>query len=1293
MKLKKTFPLILVLSVPLIANTLFNKNNIEKNVFKILSNKSSLTSTTHDDYVEPKPVKTVNIEYNDVKIFSNIGSFFTEDKFLKNHQGFAYDPRRFNVVLPNQVNSQLNYEINKVEDISQRSILKKVVSLKIADYASSWTDFKQKYPNLKFKFNFKPSFLTSESSMLLEERGLERQKVMNIFPIKKWVKSTPKEKESESKREILFNLDDIESSLGLPTLSLVNSLIPINNENKNNLAKLNSRLFLKLENNNLNLYLEQNANFEINSLFEKKSSPDDLNLEIYYKIFNYIASTYIQPISLTSEFVDKNEVNKINSNLESLKDLSINMTNQDTHADISNNTVKNKNEKTDSKYRNKTNKEYIESEVERIIKKAFTVESIDLWDRKYKQKMRYSIEFQPTSNRIKIFFKDINPDEEPYASRFYNNLLIPINLTFHPEFFQKEIQNRITITPSQILDPTTNELILDQPEVEIVKQDGQIKSQIFWYHNTVKVEFRAVDGTEQLLVENQPTEVYNNIYFKTLVDKRFLKNQDETTSAKSIEDIKKGLVWNVSVNQKEKSNPIDIKIGVKSINPNLSFKWKGWNPEADPSKPENYQQYKLVTPQIDSKPNPDYDKTINPSTGTRKEIIWVNSDSQVKNFYQDPYDKNDILNQTSALANFGYIAEASVVNSGANYLFNNNDPSGFGSIKSAVSDLNKSIGEIEINKYDDNFTNATKQTNTNQNSALEIFSLSRPGIYHYNIPIKDFVEQKNTFDPSKIQSENITPKIGSSLHKYLIINNKKDKYQSFLKIYGNINAKKKNKDKIPKIQSFWESPAGQHLKFFLIHNQLIKSSLDVEKYSYEEIVSLWNYYVSVVKQGTIVLPHGVSRIKSLSDIQFSSIKIKANTKQEAINLVKQEALKQIQKQTKNNNISLSDFEINDVESLKWSNFLDINNNNQQMSIRFVASPTSLLLSESSLNVLVLNSNNFASKANDLSQMNFKDITYNFSDYAKQQNNEDEKKRQEKFVNNFITQHISQTIRLHRQNDNDSAIQNADYEVYINKHKITQFIFNFDAKDQQQVDKEIKQFFEFIKSKDLAQLEIEIKSVETSFKLKGLNKYLITHRTDANKAPEAPEPFNWPEEDNSPIDKLNPEVQKYFDLLLLKIGDWIGDFSKWTFEQFEKTIINETIIKKLIEQAQKPIELNKDFIIRINDNLYNKKAIEDFFKSKGKLKITIQSISDPINREKVLINYRNIFLHNTLDGKAPEELTPDSNGKDPNNPSNNNSNNTQKSKVSKITLIVSILIFIISTVGIFGLFVRWKTRKM
>ncbi|MBY7705903.1 hypothetical protein JIY74_38430, partial [Vibrio harveyi] len=58
---------------------------------------------------------------------------------------------------------------------------------------------------------------------------------------------------------------------------------------------------------------------------------------------------------------------------------------------------------------------------------------------------------------------------------------IPINvkLSFHRIFFQKQIQNRITITPSIILDPKTNQLVTDQPEVEVIREKGQTTGQIF----------------------------------------------------------------------------------------------------------------------------------------------------------------------------------------------------------------------------------------------------------------------------------------------------------------------------------------------------------------------------------------------------------------------------------------------------------------------------------------------------------------------------------------------------------------------------------------------------------------------------------------------------------------------------------------------------------------------------------------------------------------------------------------------------------------------------------------------
>lgn len=1082
---------------------------------------------------------------------------------------------------------------------------------------------------------------------------------------------------------------------------------------------MSSNIFLKLENNNLNIYLEQDKLDFLQNLFISRDQEFKLVASYSWweyflnvNILNYLTSTVIEPISITSEFADKDEVNQINRNLSSLKE--IDMTNQDTHSDISNNTITNTNDETPTKYRGKTNRKYIEEQVKKLIKEKFTVNNVDLWTTKYSHKMKYDIEFQPTAQRVKIFFKDLNPETEPYADRFLNQIPINVKLSFHRIFFQKQIQNRITITPSLILDPKTNQLVTDQPEVEVIREKGQTTGQIFWYHNTVRLEFRAIDHTEQLLVDSKPTEVYNNVYVKTLVDKRFLKSEDNTTQAKSIDDIKKGLIWNVAVNQKAEKTPIDIKIGIRSISPNLSFKWKGWDPVQDPTKPEQYHQWKLTNNFKDEnkKDNLLYDPSIDKNTGTRKEIIWVSSPSRVNNFYQDPYDKNDNLNQVGKLANFGYIAEASVANSGASYMFDKNEPTDFNEIQSAVQDLNKSIGEIKLTKYSDNFTNPFSIPNTNQNSALQAFAVSQPGIYHYNIPIKDYVAQKDTFTPTKIQKENITSVEGSSLHKYLIINNSREKYQSFLQNYNQILNNNTSNKPIPRIQSFWSSPAGQHLKAFLLHNQLITDKDQLEplvkrdgdklvaiepKYSYEQIVSLWNYYVSSVKQGTIVLPHGVARTKPLFDIKFNSIKIAAENKIDAITQIKKEALDQIQKQTNNNSITVNDFEL--VETgINWNRFLDIKTDNQDVFVTFKANPTSVYLSDISLSVRVLNSTNFKGKINNLSEMNFSNLNFNFKDFVKK-NDETDQAQQERFVNNYITQHILKTINNHRQNNKETVKQNVDYEIYINDHKITQFTYTFGFENQQVIDNLVKEFFENVKTKHFTQLSIEIKSTETTFKLKGSNAYLITHSSNANIAPESPAPFNWPEEQNTPSNNSNPEILKYFDLLLSKLSDWIGDFSKWTIKDFEQEVINN-ITKQLTEQSKKPVELNKDFIILINDGIYSQRVIEDFFKSKGKLKITIQAIIEPINREKVLINSRDIFLHNTLDGKTPEQVTPttpdssDSNNNNENNsdnPSNQDKPNQGRKNTKTILAIVGGAIFAIG-LGFAGI-VRWRSRKL
>ncbi|VEU76248.1 Uncharacterised protein [Mycoplasmopsis columboralis] len=258
----------------------------------------------------------------------------------------------------------------------------------------------------------------------------------------------------------------------------------------------------------------------------------------------------------------------------------------------------------------------------------------------------------------------------------------------------------------------------------------------------------------------------------------------------------------------------------------MQGKWYAWNPEIDPKQRELIEPYlkkengEYLLDQNNNKiPNSKYDPLINPKTGTKEEILWVNYSKfnlpEDTRFLQDPRDKqgnfihiNDLgrptlLNGDLFDIELGFIAQGSVVGKGINVSSNSE-------IEQAKrffisSNLQDSTFDTNI----DNSTNTSSSGNKISISKNENDYFSSSGLWMYTI------RDKGNIDTYKL---------------FLI--GKNEPSALFSQVYSN-----------PSVIPFWSSYHGKNLAKFLLDNNYV-SEQKLSSLKYEEVINFWKIYVS-----------------------------------------------------------------------------------------------------------------------------------------------------------------------------------------------------------------------------------------------------------------------------------------------------------------------------------------------------------------------------------------------------------------------------------------------------------------
>jgi len=410
----------------------------------------------------------------------------------------------------------------------------------------------------------------------------------------------------------------------------------------------------------------------------------------------------------------------------------------------------------------------------------------------------YAYHDNPDYATLTFKFQDITRDYQQVVWTF--QVKIVLHLT--PVYWDKTLGSRLTINAGQLVDPNdpNGTMIPDKP---LTWNNKQV------YGTTANLVFNAaVDESETMKVNGNDVSVLNHKFTFAMTDKQdHTDDQGQLTNEYQIVLTKNDIAH------------YQIKYLIKQDTPVLSNQWFAWNPR------QNQTQKALISPTLaDGSTNLDYDREINPKTGTKTQIIWVKHQSE-NPFPLDPLNqKGETI--TDHHYDQGFLAEGSVSGMGVKQLFQD--------------DWIKTVSRQTVNN---DLIAMTNPINIKSDSSGHYWSAA--GIYHYTI-----TDQKAT-----------------TAHKYVIIGAPyQNHYPRFLDVLNNQNT----------AVNFWSTIHGYHLKDFLVTCKQLNST-QIQTLTFENVMSYWKEYVSDLNRNAIPpTPHPINYL-DLSKLNLDSIKMNLTT--------------------------------------------------------------------------------------------------------------------------------------------------------------------------------------------------------------------------------------------------------------------------------------------------------------------------------------------------------------------------------------------------------------------------------
>ncbi|WP_346350231.1 Mbov_0399 family ICE element protein [Spiroplasma endosymbiont of Calodromius spilotus] len=682
-------------------------------------------------------------------------------------------------------------------------------------------------------------------------------------------------------------------------------------------------------------------------------------------------------------------------------------------------------------------------------------------------KPNYALITENNNYYLKTSFNIFNHLTEQWENWVFKTKL---NFSLSAKYWKSKIQERILITPGKISDEKGIEMIND---VEEVINNGEGKENkynkgIIKYHTTTF--FQYIEPKENnndpdydiVKINGVNLNAVNGLYTYTFDDK-------EKVNKYEIEII-------------HRPNPkIDGDIGgnfkltilIETITPSLQLKLMGWGPKNIDYEKLTNEFIKDPSNENKSIKNPNYDKEINKETGTKKQLIWIRHQSNSP-FPLDPIDKDGNLIKTSNINDYdiGYLAEASAVGAGFENFYNNDN----------IEKVIRYLSNEKLNtKFENGYQLEKSKTGDVNTSA---------GWFHFIIQQKRFNDLNGNTQTPFYQ------------HKFIYVDkNKSSNYGYFLNSIDSQDA-----------GDFWNTTQGRHLKNYMINYKKWNTDNDLAKLNYEAVLSYWRDYVSDIRNH-LAVNESINNFKALNDLNISALKM--NVKD--IKTIKDKINKYVWQEI--NKLSLlatinKDYIIQIYKNSQWQKLTDddlnqlITNQQEQtkaITIKIKALNTSMFLIGETNQFKVINNLNYdESKVIDLSKIKYKNQEYNFKDKTK-----------DNIFNNYIMEYIKQGFKINKLDE--ILKQDIDYQISLQGVNGGKININ---------DNELQEFMKKIQENKYSELKITIYALDDSLKVIGNISYKLINNPITENAPSKPNEIPptegiIPNIPNKPMNPNNP----------------------------------------------------------------------------------------------------------------------------------------------------------------------------
>ncbi|QVJ97579.1 hypothetical protein I7634_01940 [Mycoplasma mycoides subsp. capri] len=299
------------------------------------------------------------------------------------------------------------------------------------------------------------------------------------------------------------------------------------------------------------------------------------------------------------------------------------------------------------------------------------------------------------------------------SSDFKNQLFISaIKVSFIPsnkanqKIKTQELDSRLKISLGKWVDFNTettklvDDVLVRDTSVSITSSGISRNAGRWIAHTPLKVSFTAnQDETEILKINGERVDVLDRYFEKNLTDNRIdvfdnerilngdIANDKEKPQTLDSSNSHAKNEYKIEITKfKDKANKIvefnwTKTIVIDSKSSKMDFKWYAWNPENNKHQKDLIEEYLkdekgsiLKDKNGNNLKNPKYDPKIDPSTGTKKQLVWLNFKNM---YYTEPVNlyskKTNLPDKYKTLfkphsaydLDSGAIAEAVVINKGA----------------------------------------------------------------------------------------------------------------------------------------------------------------------------------------------------------------------------------------------------------------------------------------------------------------------------------------------------------------------------------------------------------------------------------------------------------------------------------------------------------------------------------------------------------------------------------------------------------------------------------------------------